>query len=136
MRRFVPMVLCFALACGSNAPPTQPVTVSLVGTWTLHDINGLVLPVVLTQTATTKTEMLSDIVTATADGTYTEVAEARTTVNGQATVSSHTDTGTYTVTGNAVVVHSNNDGSSINGTIKGNTFTIAANGIAFEYRRP
>ena len=136
MRRLVPIVLCFALACGSNAPPTQPVTVSLVGTWTLHDINGLVLPVVLTQTATTKTEMLSDIVTATADGKYTEVAEARTTVNGQATVSSHTDTGTYTVTGNAVVVHSNNDGSSINGTIKGNTFTIAANGIAFEYRRP
>ena len=135
MRRLRPIALCLALACGGDATPTQPVTVSLVGTWTLHDINGLVLPVVLTQTATTKTEMLSDIVTATAAGTYTEVAEARTTVNGQATVSSHTDTGTYTVTGSAVVVHSNNDGSSINGTIKGNTFTIAANGIAFEYRR-
>jgi hypothetical protein len=135
MRRLVPIVLCFALACGSDAAPTQPVTASLVGTWSLHDINGLVLPVVLTQNATTKTEMLSDIVTATAAGTYTEVAQVRTTVNGQATVSSASDTGTYTVTGNAVVVHSNNDGSSINGTIKGDTFTIAANGIAFEYRK-
>jgi len=134
MRRLVPIVLCFALACGSDAAPTQPVTASLVGTWSLHDINGVVLPALIGQTATTKTEMMSDLVTANAAGTYTALAQLRTTVNGQVTLSSDSDAGTYSVTGNAVVLHSDN-GSVINGTVKGNTFTVASGGIAYEFRK-
>ena len=134
MRRLVPIVLCFALACGSDAAPTQPITASLVGTWVLQNINGIVLPAILGQTATTKTEMVSDIVTATAAGTYTAVAQVRTTENGQATLSSDADAGTYTVGGNAVVIRSDN-GSVITGTIKGDTFTVAAGGVAYEFKK-
>ena len=135
MRRLALLVLSLAIGCGSDSA-TDPVSTpaSLAGTWSLHDINGILLPIVLTQTSTTKTEMLSDVVTATTAGTYTQVTQVRTTMNGQVTMSSASDTGTYTLTGSAVVVRSGG-GSTINGTVKGNTFTIAANGIALEYHR-
>jgi hypothetical protein len=134
MRRLVPIVLCFALACGSDSAPTQPITASLVGTWVLQNINGQVLPAIVAQTATSKTEMLSDIVTATAAGRYTVVAQLRTTVSGQVTLSSESDAGTYTVTGNAVVIHSD-DGSMINGTIVGDTFSVASSGVAYWFKK-
>jgi len=134
MRRLVPLVLCFALACGSDSTTTQPTTASLAGTWSLQNINGIALPFVLAQTATSKSEVLSDIVTATSGGTYTEVTQIRTTLNGQATTSTENDAGTYTVTGNAVVIRSN-DGSSASGTVNGTTFTISVGGIAFQFKK-
>jgi hypothetical protein len=137
MRRLIPLVLCFALACGSDSPTTpKQTTASLTGTWSLNNINGIALPFVLAQTSTTKSEVVSDIVTATAAGTYTEVTQLRTTVNGTATNSTENDSGTYTINGNTVVIRSI-DGSSISGTINssGNAFTVAASGIAFEYRK-
>jgi hypothetical protein len=136
MRRFALLVLCLTIACGGGESTTDPTPASLAGTWSLHDINGITLPFVLTQTGTSKTEILSDVVTATAigTGTYTQVTQLRTTVNGVATLSSESDAGTYTLIGNAVVVRSS-DGSTLNGTVKGNTFTLAASGVALEYRR-
>ena len=133
MRRLVPLVLCFVLGCGSDST-TQPTQASLAGTWSLQTINGSPLPFVTTQTGTSKTEIVSDIVTASATGTYTEVAQTRTTLNGQATLSTQSDAGTYTVTGNAVVIRSN-DGTSVSGTVKGDTFTVAGNGVAFEFKK-
>jgi large exoprotein involved in heme utilization and adhesion len=133
MRRLATLVFCLAIACGGESA-TQPTVASLAGTWSLHDINGILLPFVLSQAGTTKTEMLSDVVTATAAGTYTQVTQLRTTTNGQVTTSSLSDAGTYTLSGNAVVIRSG-DGSTINGTVSANSFTIAAGGVAFEYRR-
>ena len=49
-------------------------------------------------------------------------------------LSSDADAGTYTVAGNVVAIQSNN-GSVINGTIKGDTFTVAAGGIAYEFKK-
>ena len=134
MRRLTLLVLGFTIACGGGESTTQPTLESLAGTWSLHDINGVSLPFIIAQTGTSKTETLSDVVTATAAGTYTQVTQLRTTVNGVATTSSQSDSGTYTLTGNAVVVRSG-DGSTVNGTVTGNTFTIAANGVVFAYRR-
>ena len=133
MRRLVPLVLCFALACASDST-TTPTQASLAGTWSLQSINGIALPFVTSQTGTSKTEILSDIVTAAETGTYTEVAQVRTTLNGQATISTESDAGTYTVTGNAVTIRSS-DGTSVSGTVKGNTFTVAGNGVAFEFKK-
>lgn len=134
MRRLVPVVLCFVLGCGSDSATTQPTQASLAGTWSLQTINGSPLPFVTSQTATSKAEIMSDIVTASATGTYTEVAQTRTTLNGQATLSTQSDAGTYTVTGSAVVIRSN-DGTSVSGTVKGDTFTVAGNGVAFEFKK-
>ena len=135
MRRLVPLVLSFALACGSDSTTaSQPTTASLAGAWSLQTINGIALPFVVAQTATSKSEILSDVVTATAAGTYTEVTQTRTTLNGQATTSTDNDAGTYTVTGNAVVIRSN-DGSSASGTVSGNTFTVSVGGIAFQFKK-
>jgi hypothetical protein len=63
MRRLVPLVLCFALACGSDST-TTPTQASLAGTWSLQSINGIALPFVTSQTGTSKTEIMSYIVTA------------------------------------------------------------------------
>jgi len=134
MRRIVPLVLCLALACGGDSTTSEPTTASLAGTWSLQTINGIPLPFVIAQTATTKAEVLSDIVTATAAGTYTEVTQTRTTVNGQATTTTDNDAGTYTISGNTVVIRSS-DGSTANGTISGSTFTITTSGVAFQFKK-
>jgi hypothetical protein len=135
MRRLMPFILGLAVACGSDSS-TQliPTPASLAGTWALQNINGALLPFTLSQTASTKQELLSDVVTAVATGTYTEVAQLRTTVNGQATLSTESDTGTYTLVGSALTIRSS-DGSVINGTLNASSFTIAAGGVAFEYKK-
>jgi len=133
MRRLLPFILSLAVACGSDSS-TQPnaTPASLAGTWNLQTINGAALPFTLLQTP--KTELLSDVVTAVAAGTYTELSQVRTTLNGQVTVSTESDGGTYTITGNTVTIRST-DGSTALGTVNGNLFTIAAGGISFEYKK-
>jgi len=134
IRQIAPLMFAFAVACGGESAATQPTPASLAGTWSLHDINGALLPFVLSQTGTSKTEILSDTVVATAAGRYTQTTQLRTTANGVATTSSVSDAGTYTLNGSAVLVRSG-DGSTVNGTVTASTFTIAAGGVAFEYRR-
>jgi hypothetical protein len=105
LRRLLPLVaLAVAVACGSDST-TQP-TASLAGTWTLQSINGGPLPATVTQTATDKLEVLSDVVNVSANGTYTETLQFRETLNGVSTTSTSTDAGTYTVNGTSVTLNS------------------------------
>src|SRR5512146_3171833 len=101
MRRLIPLVaLAVAVACGSDST-TQPTVASLAGTWTLQSVNGSPLPFTVTQTGTDKVELLSDVVTASANGTYTEAVQFRTTLNGQSTTDTESDAGTFTLNGTA-----------------------------------
>ena len=135
MRRLMPLILALVVACGSDSTVSpNPTPASLAGTWALQNINGALLPFTLSQTDTSKTELLSDVVTAVVAGTYTEVAQLRTTVKGQATLASGSDAGTYTLVGNALTFRSV-DGSTITGTLNNTSFTIAAGGVAFEYKK-
>jgi hypothetical protein len=97
-------------------------------------VNGAALPYVIVQVGTNKTELVSDVVTATSTGSYTQVTTIRTTFNGQTTTSSPSNAGTYTMNGTAVVFHSN-DGSTGTGSISGTTFTLALNGFAYIYKK-
>jgi len=123
MRRLIPLVaLAVAVACGSDST-TQPTVASLAGTWTLQSVNGQPLPFTLTQTGTDKLELLSDVVTATSNGTYTEVVQFRTTINGQSTTTSDSDVGTFTVNGTAVTLSSSATGN-ITGALSNNNNTL------------
>src|SRR5512143_2292415 len=134
MRRLLPLVLSLAIACGSDSP-SQPTSASVAGTWNLQTINGTALPYVITQSDTTKVELVSDVVTAVATGSYTEITQVRTTVGGQVMNESFPDAGSFTLNGTAVVFQSNSDGSQTTGSVSGNTFTLAGDGFAYVYKR-
>ena len=136
MRRLIPLVaLAVAVACGSDST-TQPTIASLAGTWTLQNVNGSPLPFTLTQTGNDKLELLSDVVTASANGTYTENLQFRETVNGVATVSSESDTGTFTVNGTAVTLTGSQTGSIPGSLSNGNnTLTLTEEGFVWVFAK-
>lgn len=134
MRRLIPLVaLAVAVACGSDST-TQPTVASLAGTWALKSVNGSPLPFTLTSTSTSKLELLSDVVNAAANGTYTENLQFRTTINGQATTQNQTDAGTFTVNGTAVTLNSTQAGS-ITGALSGNTLTLTEEGYVWVFAK-
>lgn len=132
MRRLLPLVaLAVAVACGSDST-TQPTVASVAGTWNLQSVNGSPLPFTLTQTGSDRLELLSGVVTANANGTYTEVAQFRTTVNGQSSTSTESDAGTFTLNGTAVSLTGTQTGN-INGALSGNTLTLTEQGFAWVF---
>jgi lipocalin-like protein len=133
MRRLIPLVLAIAVACGSDSP-TQPTNASIAGTWSLTSVNGAGLPFVVSQTAGDKVELVGDVVTATATGTYTERFTFRETLNGVVTTTDQPDNGTYTINGNAITLHSSTNGS-ITGALNGNTFTLIDQGFVFLFTK-
>ena len=133
MRRLIPLILAVAVACGSDSP-TQPTTASIAGTWTLTSVNGTGLPFVTSQTANDKVELVGDVVTATATGTYTEVFSFRETLNGVVTTRNEPDNGTYTLNGTAITLNSSTQGS-ITGALSGNTFTLVDQGFVFLFTK-
>jgi hypothetical protein len=136
LRRFVPLVaLAVAVACGSDSN-TQPTFATIAGTWNLQTVNGTPLPFTISQTANDKVEVVSDVVTATPTGTYTEVIQVRETLNGQATVTTVPDAGSYTINGSAITLSSPQSGS-VTGTLSGNndTFTAVEDGFVYVFTR-
>ena len=133
MRRLIPLILAIAVACGSDSP-TQPTNASIAGTWNLTSVNGTGLPFVINQSGTDKVELVSDVVTATATGTYTEMFSFRETLNGVVTTTTEPDNGTYTINGTAITLHSSTNGS-ITGALNGNTFTLVDQGFVFLFTK-
>ena len=134
LRRLIPLVaLSVAVACGSDST-TQPTTASLAGTWTLQSVNGNPLPFTLQTSGTDRLDLLSDVVTASANGTYTEVLQFRPTINGQSTTQSQSDAGTFTVNGTAVTLSSNQAGN-ITGALTGHTLTLTEEGFVWVFAK-
>lgn len=119
--------------CGSDSS-TQPSATSIAGTWALQTVNGAALPFVISQSGLNKAEVISDIATADAHGAYTEIAQVRVTLNGSVTTQSSSDAGTYTVNGTALVLKSN-DGSTVTGSLNGDTFTITSDGLSLVFKK-
>lgn len=136
MRRLIPLVaLAVAVACGSDST-TQPTIATLAGTWTLQSVNGSPLPFTVSQTTNDKLEVLSDIVTASPNGTYTEVLQIRETLNGQAVVNNVPDNGTFSVNGTAVTLSGVSSGN-ITGALSNDnrTLTLTEEGFAYVFQK-
>jgi hypothetical protein len=134
MRRLLSFALVFAaIACGSD-DSTTPTQSSVAGTWTLQTINGSALP--FTLSASPQIELLSYVVTATSNGTWTSSQQTRTTIGTQVTTTTTNDAGTYTLSGNNVAILSNTAGSTAQaGTISGNTLTLTQSGLTFVFQK-
>jgi hypothetical protein len=134
LRRLIPLVaLAVAVACGSDST-TEPTTATLAGTWSLQSVYGNPLPVTLSQTSNDKLELLSDVVTASANGTYSESLQFRETLNGVATTSTSTDAGTFSLNGTAVTLSSNQLGNSFGALSDNNrTLTLTEQGFVWVF---
>lgn len=133
MRRLIALLALSAVAaCGSDNS-TNPI--SFAGTWNLTTVNGSPLPVTV-QASNPKIEVLSDQITATAAGTFTETFNNRfTSTTGEVTTQPGTDSGTWTVSGTTVTLHFSSDGTTFTATISGNTFTAAQAGFSAVYAK-
>jgi len=136
MRKLVALVALATLgACGSdNSTAAIPTPISIEGTWTLKTVNGAPLPFTLVQVGANKTEATSDQLTVTKT-TFTEVTQLRTTIDGEVTQSSVTDTGIYAVVGSNATFSFDSDGSKGVGTIGAGTLTIVQEGITLGYAK-
>ena len=135
MRRLVSLMLAFTIvACGGDDSTTAPTNASVAGTWTLQTINGSPLPFTLTSVGTTKVEAVSAVFVVNANGTWTGSSKTLTTINGQASTSTDTDGGTYTLSGSTVALRSN-DGTIETGTISGNTLTAVESVFTFVFKQ-
>lgn len=127
------LVLGLAIGCGNDSP-SAPTLASVAGTWVLASVNGSPAPFVFSQSGTTKSEIVSNVVTITSSGGYTSVFQVRTTVNGQATTMTTTDAGSVSLQGTTIRVQSSG-GTVYNGTISGDTLTLTMDTFLLAFRR-
>ena len=135
MRFIACLLLVATVACSGGDSPTQPTTASLAGTWSLETINGVNLPYIAAQSGADKLEIISDVITAVASGSFTQMTQIRVTQNGQVSTQSVPDAGSYTLNGTAVTFTFNSDGSTGTGALSGNTLTVAEDGVALVYKK-
>ena len=124
------LALAGAAACGDSGTGL----VNVEGTYTLRSINGSNLPYTALQTGSQRVEIIDDVISFAANGTYTEVGHTRTTINGSATTDTGADNGTYTTAGTSITLRST-DGSTTVGTINGGTLTLVDQGLSAVFTR-
>jgi hypothetical protein len=124
------LVSSLLLAC-SDA--TDPVRVE--GTWSLDTVNGLALPFTLPESGVDKLELTGEVITLVPPGSLTIVTMFRVTDGSNVFSESVPDGGTYTVSGSAVTLTWDSDGSTSTATVTGNTMTLQDIGLTFVYRR-
>ena len=134
MKRFLLAFASLSLAC-SSYDLTTPTQDSLSGKWNLVSINDTPLPYDAPHVGSNKLELIEDVLTISPPNTFTEVSTFRDTQNGQVTIHTVTDSGTYEFNSYAVTFHFQNDGSIGAGTLSGRTMKIITSGISFDYRR-
>ena len=125
------LVSPFFLACTDTAGPGEDVA----GTWRLQTVNGLALPFVLSQTATFKEELTSEVMTLVAPATLTIVTAFRYTEGNDVSTEAIPDGGTYAVNGSTITITWDSDGTTSTATMNGDIITIQDIGLTFVYRR-
>ena len=119
------------LACGDSSGPAFS---SAVGTWNLVTINGSTLPFTAVNQGLYKLEILSDVLIASADGTFTGTSTFRETDNGAVTTTVQPNSGTWTQTNNSVTINLS-DGTTNTVTISGDIITLSEIGFVSVYHR-
>ena len=114
-----------SLACFDDNIVGSP-TVS--GDYTLRTINGSSLPYTITGSGTSKTEIMSDVITLFQGFTYSESTTSRITANSQVTTETRIKTGPFSLFGTSFTLSSNDGSLERRGTISGNTMTIVEPG--------
>ena len=108
---------------------------SINGTYQLRTINGSELPYVTSGSGANKTEMLDDQISFYEGGTYAASGHIRTTVNGQATDSPKTETGSYSFGLGAIIMRTSDNLRERRPQYNANTMTFVENGLTLVYKK-
>ena len=135
MRRLLSIV-CTAAAvllagCDSD-DSTGPTENAVSGTWNLTTVNGAPLPFV-TQ-STPKIELVSEQLVVSANGTFIQASQVRTTSGTTVSNQTISSAGTYTLSGTTASFIFN-DGTTGAGTVSSNSLTVAKPGRAYVYQK-
>jgi hypothetical protein len=133
-------VTVFIIACGaavslacSPSNAGAPADTSIVGTWSLETVNGAPLPYVLTDSASTRTEVTADVLTFLPSGQFTQLTQLRTTTAGEANTQTVPQAGTFSSNRGSVTLQFTGDSASYSGTVSGRTFTLAYQALTLRY---
>jgi ABC-type oligopeptide transport system substrate-binding subunit len=104
------------------------------GEYTLQSVNNSPLPFTISQTATTKTELVDDVIQLFQGGTFARTYHTRTTANGQATSTANTRTGTWAIgLGATITLTANEDRSTMIVSINARRMTSVQEGNNYVY---
>ncbi|HET9012039.1 MAG TPA: hypothetical protein VFN38_09520 [Gemmatimonadaceae bacterium] len=127
---FAPVVLA---GCGSDSI-TDP-SASVAGTYSLASFDGAAPPIVLLD-GDPRIEVVSDVLTLAAAGTFTQRTTFRYTEGGVISSDEQLETGTFTMAGTTLTLRFTSDGSSQPATVSDKTIVIAVEGHTLRYVRP
>lgn len=108
---------------------------SVRGTYELSTVNGYQVPTVVYQEPGYRLEVLSAAFTLEDDGTYTEAAIIRETINGQTQTRSSESYGYYDYYNGELTFDESNTGRRYYGNVDGFTLVIEDEGVRMVYRR-
>ena len=141
MRRIALVVSLAALAgCGGDTPAFTlgPTDANVVGTFSLTNSNGRVLPIVARITAEEEWDMTSDQLIIRADLTWSETSNFKviTFLTGGIATQQTSSSGTYTIADSKInFVMTVGGTATYTGSVSGNTLTMIYNGGHFIYTR-
>jgi len=124
--------MLFSVAC-FNDYVTE--TGTITGAYTLRTINGSALPYTINVDATTQKDVIDDMITLFSGGSYSRTQHAHTTVSGQTTSQTNTESGAYLLVGTSVTLNPSPAGRSTVTTIEGRTLTIVESGITWTFMK-
>jgi hypothetical protein len=108
---------------------------TVTGAYTLRTINGSALPYTIDVDASTRKEIIDDMITLFSGGSYSRTQHANITVSGQTTSQTNTEAGAYVLLGTSVTLSPSPSGRSTITTIEGKTMTIVENGITWTFMK-
>lgn len=108
---------------------------TVTGAYTLRTINGAALPYTYNVDAATRKEIIDDMITLFSGGSYSRTQHANTTVGGQTTSETNTESGAYLLVGTSVTLNPSPSGRSTVTTIEGKTMTLVESGITWSFMK-
>jgi hypothetical protein len=127
---FAVCAIALGIGCSDSTAPAA----SVAGVWTLQSLNGYSVPFVSQQSGGDLIELTSDVITADASGSFTQMTVMKYTSNGQVTIDSIPDSGTFAMTVDGPRFAFNSGSPPATGVIDGDTMTVRTD-IVLIYKR-
>lgn len=134
MKKLLLAVALLSIGC-SSYDLTTPTQETLAGRWALKSVDGNRLPYNIPVFATTRRELMEDVLTLTSSSTFTEVTVVRVTQAGQTTTETVTEKGTYAFNSYAIDFTYDGNATFASGTLQGKQMTIITSGITFVFEK-
>lgn len=127
------IVFLACLAACSGASPSARNSQDFAGRWVLQSVDGAALPFATSQSSTAKSEIVSDVIRAQSNASFTDTMTVRTTDNGQVTSSAVPRSGVWVLEGGTVTFTFFDDGQSTTAAFAGTALTVSAAGRRYVY---